>query len=137
MIFLSKLYVAKETVNSFKAVSGVLARNYQQRYMYCDAYQTRSWRWAGTYEDYSDADEQNKKAKVKPIIIDFSEEVSYLLRIVGEDSQVFTLHYPKPYYRNLKDKAVAVYGNYVEDLSVLKRDGVFTERGLFEDGELQ
>lgn len=108
-----------------------------QKYMYNDVYLTKSGRWAGTYLEAGYPDTLNKAARIKPVIMEFSKEVSYPTYVVGEDSQVFNVHYPKPYYRTLKTRAVAVYGNYVEDLFVLNRDGFLTARGLFKDGKLQ
>lgn len=40
--------------------------------------------------------------------------------------------YPKPYFKTIGDTAIAIYGNYIEDLFALKRSGFLTSRGLFE-----
>ncbi|WP_276503422.1 hypothetical protein [Terrimonas pollutisoli] len=104
---------------------------YHQKYMYNDVYKTKGGRWAGTYtyEDYNHA--YNKLTKVKPVKIEFAEEVSYPTRMVDEEGRQMTFSYPKPYFKTVSDKAIAVYGNYIEDLFKLKKDGVLTARGLF------
>jgi len=47
-----------------------------------------------------------------------------------------TRSYPKPYFKTIGDSAIAVYGNYVEELFELKRDGYLTARELFVDKKL-
>jgi hypothetical protein len=108
-----------------------------QKYMYNDVYLTKKGKWAGAYakEDY--AHEYNKRTKVKPVVVDFVKEVSYPTKIRRADSVVITFNYPKPYFKTVGEKAIAVYGNYVEDLFILKRDGYLTERGIFKHGKLQ
>ncbi len=102
---------------------------YHQKYMYNEVYRTKDGRWAGPYakEDYQHSN--NKNTPIKPIPIDFMEEVSHPL---GDDIQFQVKHfYPKPYYKVEGKKVIAVYGNYVEELFALKRDGFLTARGLF------
>jgi hypothetical protein len=40
--------------------------------------------------------------------------------------------FPEPYYEIEGDKAIAVYGNYIEDLFLLKQSGVLKARGVFQ-----
>jgi hypothetical protein len=110
---------------------------YHQKYMYYDVYLTKDGKWAGSYAEKDYRHEYNKKTNVKPVIIDFAEEVSYPTKLITPDSQVVILHYPKPYFITIVDTVIAVYGNYVEDLFILKRDGYLTERKIFKDGKLQ
>lgn len=105
---------------------------YHQKYMYNDVYQTKGGKWAGTYAEYDYGHAYNKHTKVKPIKIDFIKEISYPTKIVRSDSQIVTIAYPKPYFKTVGDKAIAIYGNYVDELFVLKRDGYLTARGIFE-----
>jgi hypothetical protein len=104
---------------------------YHQKYMYNDVYLTKGGKWAGCYAEKDYEHDYNKKTRVKPIVIDFAKEVSYPTKIIMSDSQVVTVNYPKPYFKTIGDKAIAVYGNYVEDLFILKRDGYLTARQLF------
>jgi hypothetical protein len=110
---------------------------YQQKYMYNDVYITKDRKWAGTYAEEDYGHEYNKKTKVKPVIIDFAMEVSYPTKVMKPDSEVVTFNYPKPYFKTIGDKAIAVYGNYVDELFILKRDGYLTAREIFKSGKLQ
>jgi hypothetical protein len=49
------------------------------------------------------------------------------------NGQIDTIKYPEPYYKTVGDSAYANYGNYLEDLFTLKKEGVLAARGLFED----
>ena len=105
---------------------------YHQKYLYNDVYKTKDGRWAGPYaqEDYEDV--YNKRTKIKPINIDFSEKAAYPTRIVDEQGKQQGFAYPEPYYKTKGDSAFIIYGNYIEELFSLKRTGVLTIRGLFE-----
>lgn len=105
---------------------------YHQKYMYNDVYKTKDGRWAGTYasDDYEHA--YNKHTKIKAVKIEFAENVSFPIKTVDEEGRQLEFSYPKPYFKTVGDSAFAVYGNYVEDLVTLKKEGVLTARGLFE-----
>lgn len=109
---------------------------YHQKYMYNDVYRTKDGHWAGTYawDDYEHA--YNKNTKIKPVKIDFSETVYYATKMVNDEGQTLTRTLPKPYFRTVGDSAVAVYGNYVDELFMLKRDGYLTAREIFKHGKL-
>jgi len=105
---------------------------YHQKYLYNDVYKTKDGHWAGTYagDDYGHA--YNKHTKIKPIKIDFAEEVGYPLKRIDDEGRKLTFSYPKPYFKTIGDSAIAVYGNFAEELFALKKTGVLTARGLFE-----
>lgn len=105
---------------------------YHQKYMYNDVYKTKDGRWAGTYasDDYAHA--YNKHTKIKPVKIEFVEKVSFPTKTVDEEKRQLEFSYSKPYFKTIGDSAFAVYGNYVEDLVTLKKEGVLTARGLFD-----
>src|SRR5688500_17817226 len=105
---------------------------YHQKYMYNDVYKTKDGSWAGTYasDDYEHA--YNKHTKIKPVKIEFAEKVSFPTKTVDEEGRQLEFSYPKPYFKTVGDSAFAVYGNYVEDLVTLKKEGTLTARGLFE-----
>jgi hypothetical protein len=105
---------------------------YHQKYMYNDVYLTTDGRWAGTYAKADYEHEYNKYTKIKPIKIDFANIVSYPIG----DKKAAMEYYPKPYYNIVDNKAIAVYGNYVDELFILKRDGYLTAREIFKDGKL-
>lgn len=109
---------------------------YQQKYMYNDVYKTKDGRWAGTYawEDYQH--DNNKRTKVKTVKIEFAEPVFYPLKMITEQGDTLTRKFPKPYFKTVGDSALVVYGNYVDDLFKLKRDGYLTAREIFKNGKL-
>ena len=113
-------------------VSADSGNYYHQKYMFNDVHKTKDGRWAGTYasDDYEHA--YNKHTNIRPIKIDFAEKVSFPTRTVGEGGRQLEFSYLKPYFKTVGDSAFAVYGNYVEDLVILKKGGVLTARGLFE-----
>ena len=104
---------------------------YHQKYMYNDVYKTKDGRWAGTYarEDYEHS--YNKHTKIKPIKIDFAQRIVYPITTIDEAGRRLTISYPKPYFKTIGDSAIAVYGNFAEELFALKKTGFLTARGLF------
>ena len=58
----------------------------------------------------------------KPVVIDVS-------RYEKDDVPKW---FPAPYFRVKGDKAIAVYGNYVPELFLLKQNGVLKARGDFQ-----
>ncbi|HEY1201201.1 MAG TPA: hypothetical protein VGE79_09480, partial [Niastella sp.] len=65
--------------------------------------------------------------KVKPEIIDFKNEVSYPTKKVYDDGTIEEIYYPEPYYKIEGDKAIAIYGNYIEDLFRIKKEGPLSD----------
>lgn len=102
---------------------------YHEKYMYNDVYITRSGKWAGSYAGGDYGHEFNYNTTVKPQKINFLEEVSY--NIEGRTKEEAEIIFPKPYYKISRDKAIAVYGNYIEELFRLKKEGFLTARKLF------
>lgn len=105
---------------------------FHQKYMYNYVYKTKDGRWAGTFasDDYNHA--YNKHTKIKPEKIEYAKKVSFPTKLVDEEGRELEFTYPKPYFKTLGDSAFAVYGNFVEDLFILKKEGTLTSRGLFE-----
>lgn len=112
-------------------VSEDSGKYYHEKYMYNDVYKTKSGRWAGSYaiDDYEHP--YNKSTAIKPEIIDFKEELSYPTQTVYQDGSIEEHYYPEPYFKIVDDKAIAIYGNYIEDLFRLKKEGVLSARELF------
>lgn len=109
---------------------------YHQKYMYNVVYMTKNGKWAGTYakDDYNH--EYNKETKVKPIKINFANEVSFSDKNSYLNWENVIVDFPEPYFKIVGKKVIAVYGNYVEELFILKRDGYLTTRHIFENGKL-
>lgn len=96
---------------------------YHMKYQFFDVYKTKDGRWASSYKAMEHS--QN----VKPVPIQFEEEVSY--HIIGGKKKLIKQYFPEPYYRLTKEKAIAVWGNYVPELFQIKKEGVLKARGLF------
>lgn len=111
-------------------VSEYKGKYYQEKYMFDPVFKTKDGRWAGPYsDDYGHS--YNNNTTVRPIKIDFAEEVSFPVKKTDEDGKEYTLTYPEPYFKTIEGNAFAVYGNYIEELFKLKKDGVLTARELF------
>lgn len=101
---------------------------FHMKYQFFPLYKTKDGRWASCYStDYNREDIQS--TDLKPEIIDFAEEVSF--DIEGLSDEAVAEYYPSPYFKIEGNKAIAVWGNYVEDLFELKKKGVLNARGYF------
>ena len=103
---------------------------YHQKYLYNDVYKTKDGRWAGPYHHFY------KQASIRPIKIDFEKPVLYAVKFTINGG-VCIRNWPTPYYEKIGDSLRAVYGNYVNDLFLIARDGVLTAREIFKKGKLQ
>jgi hypothetical protein len=103
---------------------------YHAKYQFSPLYKTKDGRWAGPYaaEDYGH--EYNKQTAIKPEVIEFSRPVTVDVSSLekGEIERLF----PEPYFRIDGDEAIAVYGNYLPELFLLKQRGVLKARGDFQ-----
>jgi hypothetical protein len=105
---------------------------YHEKYIYDPVFKTKDGRWAGGFSgDYGHP--YNETTTVKPILIDFPEDVSFPTTIKNENGQELTLSYQQPYFKVIGEKAFPVYGNFVPELFRLKKEGVLTARQLFGD----
>ena len=66
---------------------------------------------------------------IKPVTIVFKQVVSFDLKDL--DPVLIVKFYPAPYYKIENQRAYALMGNYVEDLFMVKKEGVLKARGLF------
>jgi hypothetical protein len=102
---------------------------YHEKYQFNDVYKTRDGRWAGSYtKDYFNL--LDSSIKIKPQIIPFENDVYY--HVSKSDSER-GITYSQPYFKIEGKRAKVIYGNYVEDLFTLKKNGVLSYRGLFGD----
>ena len=69
------------------------------------------------------------KITVKPEKISFKEEISFPVDKLSSDE--IQTWFPKPYYEISNGKAIAIYGNYVEDLFKLKQQTILKARGIY------
>jgi len=105
-------------------------RYYHTKYQFTPVYKTKTGAWAGAYavSDYTHS--YNENTKIKPVKIDFSEPE--VIDITGYEKEHIGEWFPEPYYKIEGDSAVAVYGNYIDELFLLKQNGVLKARGDFQ-----
>ncbi|MDJ1486351.1 hypothetical protein QNI16_38080 [Cytophagaceae bacterium YF14B1] len=102
---------------------------YHEKYQYFALYLTESGKWASPYAS-GDYNHPNKDhITVKPEKIPFKERVSIPVdKLTKEDRKIW---YPEPYYKIENRKAIAIYGNYVDDLFKLKQQTILKARGIY------
>jgi hypothetical protein len=91
-----------------------------------DVYKTKDNQWASHYawiEYYNN----RRNIDVKPQKILFEKELSFDLSVCRDDE--IKRWYPAPYYEIKDNRAIAVYGHYLDDLLELKKDS-FYSRGF-------
>ncbi len=103
---------------------------YHSKYQYTPVYKTKDGRWAGPYATYDYSHSYNEDTSIEPVIIEFAEPVVIDLAIYEKDQ--IKKWFPEPYYKIRGNKAVAVYGNYIDELFLLKQNGVLKARGDFQ-----
>lgn len=116
-----------ETVLLF--VSKHNGKLYHEKYQYFDVYLTKNGIWASPYSssDYNHSFSSN--ITVKPETMSFKKEVSYPVdKLTKEEVE---MRYPTPYYEIKNGKAIAKYGNNVNDLFILKQQTILKARGIF------
>jgi hypothetical protein len=111
-------------------VSNYNGRLIHEKYQYFDVYKTTNGRWASSYNagDYNHVYNKNTTT-VKPELINFTAEVSY--KIKSRNKEEIEALFPAPYFKIENDKAIAVWGNYIEQLFELKKTGILKARGFF------
>lgn len=102
---------------------------YHEKYQYFDLYLTTDNTWASPYSSADYNHPYKNDITVKPEKISFKDEVSFSVTNIATD--VITTWYPKPYYTFKNGKAIAVYGNYVNDLFKLKQQTILKARGIY------
>ena len=100
-----------------------------QKYQFADVYETKNGRWASSYKTDDYRHEFNKSSTVIPEKIDFMKKVTYDIK--GQKKKNVEEWFPSTYYKIKRGRAIAVYGNYVEELFELKKNGVLKARGIF------
>jgi hypothetical protein len=99
-----------------------------ERYQYFEVYKTDDGRWASPGDPYRFDHVKNKTIVAEPIT--FLEPLVFDL--TKYPPQSIDSCFPKPYYRTELMRAYPVLGAYVEDLFLVKKEGVLESRGIFE-----
>ena len=99
-----------------------------QKYQYCPLYKTVDDKWAAPYAalDYANLP---AKSGIKPRPLTFREPVITEISSSADPAWVART-FPAPYYRVENNRAIAVYGNYVDELLELKKQTVLKARGV-------
>jgi len=102
---------------------------YHEKYQYFDLYMTENGKWASSYssEDYNHPFKDN--ITVQPEKIPFIDNVFYSVK--KWPAYEIKKRFPRPYYKIKKKRAIAIYGNYVEDLFILKQQTILKARGIY------
>ncbi len=101
----------------------------QQKYTYFPVYKTKNGRWASDYS-YSDYRHPfRNEFTVHPENIEFEKELSFDISKMRKTD--IEQRYPKEYYDIKDGKAIAKFGNYIEELFELKKQGYLKARGFF------
>jgi hypothetical protein len=105
-------------------------RYFHEKYQYSPLCRTNDGRWAGPYDAFDYRHEYNRGTSIKPEVIDCL--ASIVRDVSSSDPGHLKTWLPEPYYRIENGKAVAVYGNYVPELFLLKKNGVLKAREEFQ-----
>ncbi|TFF35023.1 hypothetical protein [Mucilaginibacter psychrotolerans] len=100
---------------------------YHEKYQFYNVYQTKNGRWASPGDPY--AFDQKGDTEVKAVPLDFKEPVTFDVSKISPEN--IKRYYPAPYYKIEGGKAIALMGNYVEELFIVKKEGVLEARGIF------
>lgn len=110
-------------------VSDYNGKLYHEKYQYFDLYMTENGKWASPYSsgDYNHSFKDS--ITVKPEKIPFTDKVFYSVKKMS--TEAIKKWFPQPYYKIEKNRAIAIYGNYVEDLFRLKQQTILKARGIY------
>jgi hypothetical protein len=98
---------------------------YHFKYQYFEVFKTDEGKWAGIYDKTKYRD-----TRIEPIKLNFKEDVSIELNEYLKKHRYFL--FPKKYFDHIGDKVITNYGNYVDDLFTIKKEGILKARGYFK-----
>lgn len=104
---------------------------YHVNYQYDALYKTKDGKWASPYSFMNYDIEDTAIKKIKLHKVEYAEDVSFDVK--GMSRQSLNRFYPSPYYTITNKKATAHYGNYIDELVQLKKDGDLKEWGFYGD----
>jgi hypothetical protein len=90
---------------------------------FVDIYLDKNNNWASHYASLDYTHPNNMNTSLNPVKIDFIKEVSF--DITDLDYATLQKLYPSKYYKIVNNKAIPVWGNYVEDVVELKMNAIF------------
>jgi len=100
------------------------------KYLYSPLFKTKDNEWAAPYQSSDYNHPYNSDIDIEPIRIEWQSPPSFK----AEDHQLNNLDnsFPEPFYQIDGRTVTAIYGNYIEELFSLKKQGVLKARGYFE-----
>ena len=110
-------------------VSDYNGKLYHEKYQYFDLYMAENGKWASPYSSETYNHPFKDSITVKPEIIPFTDKIFYSIRKMPKNE--IKERFPQPYYKIEKKRAIAIYGNYVEDLFKLKQQTILKARGIY------
>lgn len=109
-------------------VSEYEGKLYHEKYQYFDVNKTEDGRWASCGDPYR-FDEYHRKS-IKTDRLEFNEPLFFDLTEF-EDKYIKAI-FKEPYFKVSGSKAECLTGAYIEDLFIVKKEGVLKARGLFK-----
>lgn len=96
------------------------------KYAHHQVYKTGNGKLAIPYDRNEYRNQKSELLKIEPEKMEFNKVPKF--RIYKDDSKYWIERtYPKPYYRIEKNKAIPIYGNYIEDYIKLRLNGTLNE----------
>jgi hypothetical protein len=102
---------------------------YHEMYLYDHVYKTKDRGWASPYSFLHFNDYDSSKYKIQPHKTEFAEEVSFDVK--GESRKYLESRFPAPYYKIENKRAIALYGNTVEEVVEMTKRNYLAERGFY------
>ena len=102
---------------------------YHESYLFDALYKTNDGQWASPPSWFNYNFDDSLASKIKPRIIEYEKEVSFDVK--GMSRKALASSYPTPYYSIQKKRAIAMYGNYLQEVVQLKKDGALKTRGYY------
>jgi hypothetical protein len=102
------------------------------KYQYFDVYKTTNGRWASCGDPFN-FDEKFKdsiKTPIQVVKLDFPRPVTFIINR-SKDSLTISNVFPVPYFKVEGQVATGLMGCYVEDLFVVKKEGILKQLGYF------
>lgn len=100
---------------------------YHVKYQFADVYKTSGGRWASPYSPHHYRNITDTLIRPEPL--EFMKEISFSLE--GQNKDHISARYPYPYYVIINNRAIAKYGNYVEDIFKLAKHPTLKNFGVF------
>lgn len=103
------------------------------RFQFFDVYQTKDGRWASCGDPFY-SDERFKdsiKSSIPVAKLDFKKPVTFKINS-SQDSVNVRQVFPEPYFKVEGQTATGLMGSYVDDLFILKKEGILKQLGYFK-----